>query len=466
MKRNHIIIITIVLLPALIYLIFKNKDKDKSIDIFINPKIGNFLVDVTTTGELEAKNSEKIECPIALRNLGIWEIKVNDLVPEGTVVDSGDYVATLDQTEILTHLTDIKTELERYQSQYTTAKLDTALQLKSARNEILNIEYSLEEQELVLEQSKFEPPATIRQAEIAIDKIKRSLEQSKNSYEIKYQQAVAKVKEVYSLLTQAQRKHDEMTELLNNLVIYAPKPGMVIYWKNRDGTKIKTNSKIHTWFNTVATLPDLKNMVSKTYVNEIDISKIRVGQDVILSVDAFPDKKFSGKVSTVANIGEQLPNSDAKVFEVIIEIAESDSILRPAMTSKNVIITKNYDSVLSIPLEAIHYDDTITYVFLNNNFKTIKQQVIVGESNSNEIIIKAGIEENDKLYLTIPENPDEIPLKTIPESDRKKILTADSIEIADSLKAGAIKTNGLTASVQHEPDENSDNATLHSQHTQ
>lgn len=56
----------------------------------------------------------------------------------------------------------------------------------------------------------------------------------------------------------------------------------------------------------MATLPDLSKMITKTYVNEIDISKVKVNQKVDISIDAFPDKKLSGVVTEVANIGEQL----------------------------------------------------------------------------------------------------------------------------------------------------------------
>jgi hypothetical protein len=152
-------------------------------------------------------------------------------------------------------------------------------------------------------------------------------------------------------------------------------------------------------------------MKSRTYVNEIDISKVKVGQDVIIGIDAFPDKEYTGKVTEVANIGEQMRNSNAKVFEVIIEVNEFDSILRPAMTSKNMIITDVIDSVLYVPIECLHGNDSMTYVYLDRT----KQQVILGKSNENEIIIRAGLEEGQEIYLVPSEFAEEyriVPLDT------------------------------------------------------
>jgi hypothetical protein len=164
-------------------------------------------------------------------------------------------------------------------------------------------------------------------------------------------------------------------------------------------------SEINPWDLTVATLPDMSTMVSKTYVNEIDISKIKVGQVVRAGVDAFPEKQYTGVVTEVANIGEQLPNTDAKVFEVVIKLNESDPILRPSMTTSNRIITETFDSVLFIPLEAVHSNDSLTYVHLKNN---TRQVVVLDESNENEIIVEAGLDEGDKVLLSVPEGAEEM----------------------------------------------------------
>ena len=163
------------------------------------------------------------------------------------------------------------------------------------------------------------------------------------------------------------------------------------------------------WDPVVAELPNLKEMISKTYINEIDISKIKAGQVVEVGVDAFPDKRYSGVVTSVANIGQQMPNSNAKVFEVIIGLNESDSILRPAMTTKNEIITAIIDSSLFLPLECLHADDSLSFVFKSGG----KQQVIPGSSNDNEVIIKAGLEEGDMVYLVPPENPQNYKLRLL-----------------------------------------------------
>ena len=139
---------------------------------------------------------------------------------------------------------------------------------------------------------------------------------------------------------------------------------MVIYKRDRIGAKRKVGSSISPWDNVVATLPDMSSMISKTYVNEIDVSKVKTGQKVEIMVDAFPERNYTGTVISVANIGEQLPNADAKVFEVLIKVDGSDPILRPSMTTGNKIITKTINDVIYIPLECVQAGaDSIPFVY-------------------------------------------------------------------------------------------------------
>ena len=191
---------------------------------------------------------------------------------------------------------------------------------------------------------------------------------------------------------------------------------MVIYKRNYDGSKMGINAMMNTWDNVVAELPDLSAMISKTYINEIDISKIKVGQKVQIGIDAFPEKKFTGTVTEVANIGEQLQNSNAKVYEVKIVIKEFDSILRPAMTTKNKILTDIVNNVLFIPIEAVFNNDSVTFVYKKDGGSAVKQQVVVGQSNENEIIIKAGLQEKDVVLLVPPEKSDKLAIDLLPKA--------------------------------------------------
>ncbi|NOU15947.1 MAG: RND transporter [Bacteroidales bacterium] len=409
MKKKIIIAIAALVILIVIFFVFGTSEKDKAAPQFVKVSNGLFEVLVTVTGELKAQNSEDIEAPTELRgrSFRISDVKIQDLIPEGTVVDSGAYVATLDRSALSNRLKEIEDELEKSQQGYLKTQLDTTLTLRELRNSLINLKFEMEEKQIVVDQSKYEPPATQRQSQINLDRSSRSYSQALYNYTLKREQAEASMKEVAINLEKQKRERQDMMGIMNKFVIHAPKPGMVIYYREWSGQKRKVGSTISPWDLTVATLPDLSVMNSKTYVNEIDISKIKKGQIVRVGVDAFPEKKYSGEVTEVANIGEQLPNTDAKVFEVVIRVNGFDPILRPSMTTSNQIITNVYENVQSLPLEAIHADDSLSYVYTK---KGKKQIVVTGEMNENYIVIEKGLSSNDEVYLSVPEKPESFDL--------------------------------------------------------
>jgi len=408
MKRRwvFVVIIIVVLLSVVIYSATK---KDKSVMIKAVVETGNFDVLVSTTGELQALKSVDIRGPEGLREARVHNVKLVDLIPEGSVVKAGDYIASLDKTEATSALQSMEDQIERDEASLRQTQLDTTMSLRDYRNQIKDLEYALEERQIVLDQSQYEPPATIRQAEMNLDKAKRAYDQAKTNYSLRKEQSEASMTKAILNLKRQYQQRDELIKVLDAFTVYAPQDGMVIYKKEWGGAKRKVGSQISAWDPVVATLPDLSKMVSKTYVNEIDISKIGVGQEVSIGVDAFPDKKYTGKVTEVANVGEQLPNSDAKVFEVIVLLNESDTTLRPAMTTVTQIRTNTFENVNFIPLEAVHSTDSMSFVYLTN--ARTRQIVDLGEANANFIIVNEGLQPGESVFLTVPEDGDKWEIK-------------------------------------------------------
>jgi multidrug efflux pump subunit AcrA (membrane-fusion protein) len=231
-----------------------------------------------------------------------------------------------------------------------------------------------------------------------------------------------------------------MLTVLQSFDVLAPEDGMVIYQKGWDGKPIKAGSRVDMWDPTVATLPDLTTMMSKTYVNEVDVRKVKNGQKVEVGLDAYPDKKLKGVVTSVANVGEQRPNSDAKVFEVMVEIEGTDATLRPSMTTSNKIIASVIENVMYVPLESLHNEaDSITYVFKKDGLNTVKQEVVIGETNANDAVLVSGLTDSDRIYLSVPPGMEKQKVELIPEMNGKR-------RKKDGAPAAEVNTKASTAS--------------------
>lgn len=404
---------------GVLYFFFASSSTGLENNILATVDQGEFRIEITTSGELEALRSVQVFGPAEARRFRIGNFTIDKMVDEGTVVEKGDFICSLDKTELFGRLEDRRLDLEQTRAQYEQIQLDTSLNLRVERDNILNQEYIVQEQELILEQSQFEPPAIIKQNEYNVEKAKRELDQARERYRIKTLQEKARMLEITAKLGEDELEVKQMVEVLDKFVVKAPQDGMVIYVDYR-GSKIKEGSQINSWNPVVATLPDLTTMQSITYVNEVDIRRVVVGQQVELGMDAFPDKKYTGEVKKVANVGQQRPNSDAKVFEVLVEVNESDPSLRPSMTSSNTIIADTFTDVLYVPLEAVNVaNDSINYVYLRNG---TKQEVLLGMTNANDVIIEKGLSQGEYVYLNTPDWGENISINLLEELNGKRNL--------------------------------------------
>jgi len=411
--KKTIIITGIVIAVTIVALFIVNKvfTREDTSSIFTEVSEGKFEIAVTSTGELLAERSVNIIAPDVGRRRGIRSrsIEIQNMVSEGTEVQKGDWVATLDRTEYDNSLKDEQENLTEIYTELEMALLDTAVTLSGLRDQIENQIHTVDEAEITLKNSKYEPPTTIRQAEIKYDQAIRELGQMRRSYSLAQARAKTTIRNIRTRLNRYERRVKDYEEVLASFVINAPSPGMVIYYKDPLGKKRKEGSSINPMDRVVATLPDLSSMLSKVYISEIDITKIEEGQEVIITVDAFPDRSYTGKVFFIANIGEKLPNTDTKVFEVHIKLDGRDYSLRPTMTTNNKIIVKILDNVTYVPNECIHTGtDNIPMVYTKHG---IKQVVIPGESNNREIVIEKGLEAGTVIYRTLPENPDNFKIR-------------------------------------------------------
>ena len=401
-KKKKTIYIAVAVVAGIALLLFLLPKGESSVkEISAKVERGDFVISVSSTGELEAKRSKEILGPQGLQSIYFYNnLTIERIVPEGTVVDSGAFVATIDKTPLVDKMKELDNAIEKLESQLNQSKIDTALELRSARDQLINQKFELEQYEIEIEQSIYEAPAIQRQTRINLEKAERNYQQSMESYALRKNKAESQVAQVQFDLNQQLIIRQRHEEILSQFTIYAPQSGMVIYHK-WNGKKLEGGTQFSPWNNVVAKLPDLSEMVSKSYINEVDVSKVKAGQQVNVGIDALPGRSYHGEVIAVANVGEQLRNSVAKVYEAQIVLSDSDSLLKPAMTTQCDIIIETIPDVLYIPLEALFSDDTISYVYTGN----IRQEVIAGRSNDNFVIIKRGLHQDQKVLLSVPENP-------------------------------------------------------------
>lgn len=448
MKKIVTAVLVITLLGAA-YWYFSSTSEAKE-SLYTSPTQGVFVQSIYASGELDALRSLKVRGPAGMRSADIWQTSIKDLIPEGTMVKKGDYIGSLDKTELATKISENQSEIDREKTKLEQMKIDTAIQMKDLADQISDVVFEMTQEKLEMEKNIYEPEMIIEQSKVKLEKSERSLEQLKEKLDLIQIQSTAKVMEILTNIKQFNDKLKLLIDLNNEFNIIAPEEGMLIYAKTWNGKK-GVGSQISSWDPVVAELPDLTKMISKAYINEVDISKVTKGQLVKIKVDAFPEKEFTGKITSVANIGQELKNQEAKVFEVTIEVNEQDEVLKPSMTTTNEILIYEYEDVVSIPLESF-YSDSLDFVIVKSNGKFVRKEVVKGPYNEDFIIIAAGLSTEDKLVL------DDIEIESLPyesldlEVKRKGTALINewnkSKKAQDKINLDAVKDNEIAANTE------------------
>jgi HlyD family secretion protein len=158
-------------------------------------------------------------------------------------------------------------------------------------------------------------------------------------------------------LSAAQARKEQSRALLNSTkvdleytTIYSPVDGIVISRNCDVGQTVVSTFQTPDLF---LIAQDMTKMQVEAYVDEADIGKIQAGQEVLFTVDAFPERTFSGKISQVRFAPKQEQN--VVTYATVIEVANPDLLLRPGMTATVSIIANEKKNVLRLPSIALRF---------------------------------------------------------------------------------------------------------------
>jgi multidrug efflux pump subunit AcrA (membrane-fusion protein) len=402
----------IAVLGAIFWIWGGNKTTDPNVTVCGK---GVFETTVASVGEIEAVKTVDILVPDAMSNndIRIYQLKIIDMVAEGTKVRAGDYVATLDPGDVESELKRAVENLEQQQNKKAEARIDSSLQLTALRSDIRNANDQMLDKQLKIDQSKYESKAYQRQVQIDYDKASRNYEQKKRNYQKEHRRQEIRIERISDDIAFYEKRRDLLLSLKNGLRVKAPVEGMVVYGKSWWGGKIKVGDQVGRYSPLIATLPDLSVMVSVAYVQEIDIKYVAVGQKVRLSVDAFPDKKFTGTITFVANVGQRIPGKDMNGFKVNIRLDAFTEAVLPGMTTNNTIVTGSWNDALMVSREAVFGNDSLQFVYLKNGLSVHKQQIITGGENETSFRIVKGLSKGDKVLLKHPDDAAKLELKRL-----------------------------------------------------
>ena len=390
-----------IILSSILLMMACASDKEESKIPEAKVQEGTFQVDLYEEGQIEAFSSININAPNISWRFG--NLKIAELVEDGTQVKAGDTVCVFDPSEVNKAILESEDRLIVSRAEMEKMMAQHQLDMENLQAEYRTSEITFEITPMQLESAAHESDIKRREIELNLEKAGIALERAKEQIENRRRIQQEEQKQMQLSIDEDEARLKEAHETLDKLSLVSPSDGIAIISHNWS-TQNKYQIGDQMWpNNTLMQLPNLSKLKTKININEVDISYITRDLRVEVKPDAFSDSTFTGRVIHVANLAVNKDNnSNIKVFPVEILLDQTNKNLLPGLTVSCRVVIDEIEDVQYIPLEALHTEGNIKYVYRRKGGEYERVEVQTGLTNSDYVIITEGLKRNDHVALIDP----------------------------------------------------------------
>lgn len=231
--------------------------------------------------------------------------------------------------------------------------------------------------------------------------VHKALQAGVNVKEAEIEQNARAIEKVRSAVIQAQAQYERAEENLKYASIRSPISGVVLSREVEVGDAVSSILQLGSNATLIMTLGDVRELYIKGKVDETDIGLVKMDQPVRITVDAYKDRAFQGKVIKIAPMGVEKDNVTR--FEVRVSILNDLDLLKANMSANAEIILEEHHNVLLLPESALIYNENRqTFVELPDlSTKTGRRQVPikVGLGNGARTEVLSGLKLGEQVVL-------------------------------------------------------------------
>lgn len=315
---------------------------------------------VTASGKIEAVTQVDISSDITGRIVKLT-VREGDLVKKGQLlvqIDPSQYQSVVQRAEAFLQSSQASLQQVRANRDQAKRQLDRALEIRRANPNLIAAE---------------------------------TVEQAQQAYDV----AVANYNSTDSQVDQARAQLQEARDNLAKTRIYAPIDGRVTRLAVEEG-EVAVPGTFSRETGLLMRVADLSGILAKVDVDETDVVRLSLGDSVAISIDAFPDTAFFGRVTKIGNSAKVSASSGgggaqterAVDFEVEIELVNPPSDIRPDLSATARIVTDTRQQVLSIPIIALtvrQHED------VPNELKAADSATRKGKEREGVFVVRGGV---------------------------------------------------------------------------
>lgn len=291
-----------------------------------------------------------------------------------------------------------KAQLESAKSKYDTVKSESDQDLKSAEAKVAQARSVLESarvngvQDDLKRKELASAQAALKQAMASLASARASAYQDQMKGEA-ILQAQAQLEKSKAALQNAQTQ-------LGYTTIVAPRAGVVVEKYVEEGSIVTAGRQAMAGSGsgvTIVEIADVSRMQVVVDVDETDVGKIFIGQEVDVSVDACPDELFPAKVVKIAP--KATVNQNVTTVPVTVELEQTDMRLKPEMNATCDFIINRKENVLYVPVEAVSETDSGLEITVLDHGKQVVRKVEVGLTGDDYCEIVSGLKEGETVVV-------------------------------------------------------------------
>lgn len=280
-----------------------------------------------------------------------------------------------------------KKALEDAQAQHANAEVqheNAITRVESQKQAINSQERTIQTRETAVVTRE----AILAQEERNLQNLKNMRQEAEEEAQLRVENSRTRLQELIEtfdnekLLTQQSRVSAEANKLrresslkneaerLDWTTIRAPMAGIVTLLELEEGEIVTSGRSAFSQSPPIMTIVDPSKMVVKTFINEVDMERLRFDQRAEIKVDAYQTKTYDGSVYEISPSGAEQDNIIS--FEVMVEVNGSPEELRPGMSADVDIITYEEKDVLLLPIDALVNEPSATVIAQVDNTKPYK----------------------------------------------------------------------------------------------
>lgn len=358
-----------------------------------------FSIEVEGFGEIEAAQSQKIMTP------GRRAMTISWLKDENTYVEKGEVIARFDAQQILKDSRDEELELMLLEQDIvkSNAQQNQAKQDINSDQSFVKYEFDFTDRFAV------DDLRVYSQLEIIDTLANRDFLEAKDDFlEWKETSIVEQHTNENAVLdirkTGVETIFNQHQQALSSLEVVSPFSGLLVYEKDRRGEKPAIGQSVFPG-RPIAQIPNLDNMQASLFVQANDAIDLAKGLAVDIRLNAFPDKVFRGEIADVSGFPRSIERGNpVTYFEIVVTLLEQDkSMMQPGRKLTATIDVQAATNKLVVPLQALHFEDGSSYVYLQQGNKFSKQLVVSGRKNLYVVEVTQGLRDGDVIALSLPQ---------------------------------------------------------------